>query len=41
MTETEFTDSTLSTGELNLLKNKCSSIQSNGSGFGLCTLRLR
>ena len=36
VTETEFTDSTLSTGELNLLKNKCSSIQSNGSGFGLC-----
>ena len=35
-TETEFTDSTLSTGELNLLKSKCSSIQSNGSGFGIC-----
>ena len=40
-TETEFTDSTLSTGELNLLKNKCSSIQSNGSGFGLCNVRRR
>ena len=37
VTETEFVDSTLSTGELNLLKNKCSSIQSNGSGFGLCS----
>jgi hypothetical protein len=36
VTETEFLDSTLSTGELNLLKNKCSSIQSNGSGFGQC-----
>jgi len=37
LTETEFTDSTLSAGELNLLKNKCSSILSNGSGFGVCT----
>jgi hypothetical protein len=37
VTETEFVDSTLSTGELNLLKNRCSSIQSNGSGFGICT----
>jgi hypothetical protein len=37
VTETEFTDSTLSTGELNLLKNKCSSIQSNGSGYGICS----
>jgi hypothetical protein len=37
VTETEFVDSTLSAGELALLKNKCSSIQSNGSGFGICS----
>ena len=37
VTETEFVDSTLSTGELNLLKSKCGSIQSNGSGFGICS----
>jgi hypothetical protein len=37
VTETEFVDSTLSTGELNLLKNRCAAIQSNGSGFGVCT----
>jgi hypothetical protein len=37
VTETEFVDSTLSTGELNLLKNKCGSILSNGSGFGVCS----
>jgi hypothetical protein len=37
VTETEFVDSTLSTGELNLLKNKCGSILNNGSGFGVCT----
>jgi hypothetical protein len=37
VTETEFVDSTLSTGELNLLKNKCNSILNNGSGFGVCT----
>jgi hypothetical protein len=36
VTETEFSDSTLSTGELNLLKNRCGSIQNNGSGFGIC-----
>jgi hypothetical protein len=40
VTETEFLDSTLSAGELALLKNKCSSIQSNGSGFGLCNCPL-
>ena len=36
VTETEFSDSTLSTGELNLLKNRCGSIQNNGSSFGIC-----
>jgi hypothetical protein len=36
LTETEFTDSTLSTGELNQLLNKCKSIETNGSGFGIC-----
>ena len=37
VTETEFTDSTLSAGELTLLKNRCGAIQNNGSGFGVCT----
>jgi hypothetical protein len=37
VTETEFSDSTLSAGELTLLKNRCASIHSNGSGFGTCT----
>ena len=37
VTETEFTDSTLSAGELTLLKNRCNSILNNGSGFGVCT----
>jgi hypothetical protein len=37
VTETEFVDSTLSTGELNLLKNRCGSILTNGSGFGVCS----
>jgi hypothetical protein len=37
VTETEFVDSTLSAGELTLLKNRCTSIHSNGSGFGQCT----
>ncbi len=36
VTETEFSDSTLSTGELNQLLNKCKSIETNGSGFGMC-----
>jgi hypothetical protein len=37
VTETEFTDSTLSAGEVALLKSKCGSILNNGSGFGVCT----
>jgi hypothetical protein len=37
VTETEFTDSTLSAGELTLLKNRCNSILNNGSGFGVCS----
>ena len=37
VTETEFLDSTLSAGELTLLKNRCNSILNNGSGFGVCT----
>jgi hypothetical protein len=36
-TETAFSDSTLSTGELKMLQNKCEAIQNNGSGFGVCT----
>jgi hypothetical protein len=36
-TETAFSDSTLSTGELKMLQNKCQAIQNNGSGFGVCT----
>ena len=36
VTETEFSDSTLSTGELNQLLNKCKLIETNGSGFGMC-----
>jgi hypothetical protein len=36
-TETAFSDSTLSVGELNTLRNKCKAIQNNGSGFGICT----
>lgn len=36
-TETAFSDSTLSTGELKMLQNKCQAIQNNGSGYGICT----
>jgi len=36
-TETAFTDSTLSSGELKSLESKCKAIQTNGSGFGLCS----
>jgi hypothetical protein len=37
VTETEFSDSTLSAGELASLEAKCSAIQLDGSGSGLCT----
>jgi hypothetical protein len=37
VTETEFSNSTLSAGELSQLAGKCKSIQNNGSGFGICT----
>jgi hypothetical protein len=36
-TETAFSDSSLSTGELKMLQNKCQAIQNNGSGYGICT----
>ena len=36
-TETEFSDSSLSVGELNHLANTCRSNQKNGSGFGICS----
>lgn len=36
ITETAFTDSTLSAGELKLLENRCTAIYNNGSGFGRC-----
>jgi hypothetical protein len=36
-TETAFSDSTLSAGELKMLQNKCQAIQNNGSGYGVCT----
>jgi hypothetical protein len=35
-TETPFTQSSLSTGELASLGGRCASIQGNGSGFGVC-----
>jgi hypothetical protein len=35
-TETEFSDSNLSTGELNRLTNECKGIASVGSGAGVC-----
>jgi hypothetical protein len=37
VTETAFTDSTLSAGELGELESKCKAIQNNGSGYGICT----
>jgi hypothetical protein len=37
ITETPFTDSTLSAGELKMLENKCNAILNNGSGFGICS----
>jgi hypothetical protein len=36
ITETEFSDSTLSAGELKTLEGKCSAIFRNGSGYGIC-----
>ena len=36
VTETAFTPSTLSAGELARISSQCSAIQSNGSGFGIC-----
>ena len=36
-TETEFSDSNLSAGELNSLKSKCAAIEAVGSGAGKCT----
>jgi hypothetical protein len=36
VTETEFSDSTLSAGELSQLVGKCKAILNNGSGFGVC-----
>jgi hypothetical protein len=36
VTETHFTQGTLSTGELNRITNLCSFIQQNGSGAGIC-----
>ena len=37
VTETEFSDSSLSAGELKTLENKCKAIQNNGSGHGVCS----
>jgi hypothetical protein len=37
LTETESSDSTLSAGELASLEAKCSAIQLDGSGAGICT----
>jgi hypothetical protein len=37
ITETEFSSSTLSKGELNELLSKCKAIFNNGSGFGICS----
>jgi hypothetical protein len=37
VTETEFSDSTLSAGELASLEAKCSAAQLDGSGAGLCS----
>jgi hypothetical protein len=37
ITETPFTDSTLSAGELKMLESKCTAIFNNGSGFGICS----
>jgi hypothetical protein len=37
VTETEFSDSTLSAGELAQLVGKCKAILNNGSGFGVCS----
>jgi hypothetical protein len=36
VTETEFSDSTLSAGELKTLEGKCSAIFRNGSEYGIC-----
>jgi hypothetical protein len=36
-TETEFSDSTLSAGEMNHLASTCKGIFNNGSGFGVCS----
>jgi hypothetical protein len=36
-TETKFTPSTLSAGELASIAGRCASILGNGSGFGICT----
>ncbi|MGA2880600.1 MAG: hypothetical protein ABSG13_16765 [Bryobacteraceae bacterium] len=36
-TETEFSDSNLSAGELSSLKSKCAAIINTGSGHGICT----
>jgi hypothetical protein len=35
-TETPFTNSTLSAGELNVMASFCGFIKANGSGFGIC-----
>jgi hypothetical protein len=36
VTETRFTQSILSSGELNRITGLCANIQTNGSGFGIC-----
>jgi hypothetical protein len=36
LTETAFTNSTLSTPELNIMSGYCGFIKLNGSGYGIC-----